>query len=69
MSVLAPFIRAGGRAAATAFEFKLALPPVATRNGLASPVRIGAPPGVLLPKEAFFPFASVAKLQPDSRRF
>jgi hypothetical protein len=36
-------IRRGGRAAATSFEPLLALPPVATRNGLAPPRRIGAP--------------------------
>ena len=32
----------GWRAAATSFEPQLALPPVATRNGPAQPMRIGA---------------------------
>ena len=41
--VIAPSICAGGRAAATDFELQFALPPVATRNGLASPAQIGAP--------------------------
>ena len=45
---IAPWIRTGGRAAARASEFKLASPPVATRNGLASPVRIGAPAVVIV---------------------
>ena len=40
---IAPSIRLGWRAAATAFEPQFASPPVATRNGLAQPMRIGAP--------------------------
>jgi hypothetical protein len=44
---IAPWIGTGGRAAARASEFKLASPPVATRNGLASPVPIGAPAVVM----------------------
>jgi hypothetical protein len=38
----APSILMGWRAAATSFEPQLALPPVATRNGPAQPMRIGA---------------------------
>ena len=39
---IAPSILMGWRAAATCFEPQLALPPVATRNGPAQPMRIGA---------------------------
>lgn len=42
-SVPAPSVSEGGRAAATAFEPKLASTPVATRNELASPSLTGAP--------------------------
>jgi hypothetical protein len=38
----APSILMGWRAAATSIEPQLALPPVATRNGPAQPMRIGA---------------------------